>query len=124
MSDIELGTLYDMNKAAVAATEKPLKKHEIKDKIRNVKKFFEEGRKYFMLLCRERHDYTLFNFNEKTDFSLQHAINDLQECLENRGIIMSIDMDPKNLIYEIWIMVDDQAFAYYLFPYDIGVLEE
>ena len=115
MSDIELGTLYDMNKAAVAATEKPLKKHEIKDKIRNVKKFFEEGRKYFMLL---------FNFNEKTDFSLQHAINDLQECLENRGIIMSIDMDPKNLIYEIWIMVDDQAFAYYLFPYDIGVLEE
>lgn len=122
MSDIELGTLYDMNKVAVAA-ETPLKKHEIKDKMRDIKTYFKEGNKYFMLLCRERSDYSIFNFTKKTDVSLQHAINDLQECLENRGKIMAINFE-RELIYEIWLMIKDQAYAYYLFPYDIGVLEE
>ena len=123
MSDINLGNLYDMNKQATLS-ERPLKKHEIKDKMINVKKFFADGQKYFMLLCRERYDFTIFNFNEKTDFSLQHAIKDLQECLENRGSIISIDLDSTGLAYEIWIVVDEQAFVYYLFPYDTGVLEQ
>ena len=123
MSDISLGNLYDMNKQATLS-ERPLKKHEIKDKMIDVKKFFADGQKYFMLLCRERYDFTIFNFNEKTDFSLQHAIKDLQECLENRGSIISIDLDSTGLAYEIWIVVDEQAFVYYLFPYDTGVLEQ
>ena len=123
MSDISLGNLYDMNKQATLS-ERPLKKHEIKDKMINVKKFFADGQKYFMLLCRERYDFTIFNFNEKTDFSLQHAIKDLQECLENRGSIISIDLDSTGLAYEIWIVADEQAFVYYLFPYDTGVLEQ
>ena len=123
MSDINLGNLYDMNKQATLS-ERPLKKHEIKDKMINVKKFFADGQKYFMLLCRERYDFTIFNFNEKTDFSLHHAIKDLQECLENRGSIISIDLDSTGLAYEIWIVVDEQAFVYYLFPYDTGVLEQ
>ena len=123
MSDISLGNLYDMNKQATLS-ERPLKKHEIKDKMIDVKKFFADGQKYFMLLCRERYDFTIFNFNEKTDFSLQHAIKDLQECLENRGSIISIDLDSTGLAYEIWIVADEQAFVYYLFPYDTGVLEQ
>ena len=79
-----------------------------------------------MLLCRERYDFTIFNFNKgKTEFSLTHAIKDLEECLTNRGKIVSIEIVKENEIaYEIWLIVDDQAFVYYLFPYDIGVLEQ
>ena len=123
MSDVSLGNLYDMNKQMVLS-ERPLKKHEIKDRMREVKNFFAEGKKYFMLLCRERNDYTIFDFRRKTDYSLQHAVNDLQECLENRGTIISIDLDSTGYAYEIWIIADEQAFVYFLFPYDIGVLEQ
>lgn len=123
MSDVKLGTLYDLNKTAVAA-DKPLKKHEIKDKLKDIKSFFnEKSDQYFMLLCRERYDYTIFNFcNGKNDFALTHSINDLQECLENRGAILSIDLVDN--AYEIWLMIDGEMYVYYLFPYDIGVLEQ
>ena len=125
-TDIKMGTLYDINKAAIAM-EKPLKKIELKDKLRNIKPFLAKyPDQYFMLLCRERYDFTIFNFcNGKTDFALSHAIKDLEECLMNRGKTVSIELvtGSKNA-YEIWLIIDDQAYVYYLFPYDIGVLEQ
>lgn len=126
MSEVGLGTLYDINKTAVAA-EKPLKKIELKDKLRNIKPFFTKyPDRYFMLLCRERHDFTIFNFcNGKTDFTLSHAVKDLEECLVNRGRTVSVELiTGSENTYEIWLMIDNQAYVYYLFPYDIGVLEE
>ena len=127
MSDIELGTLYDINKTAVAATEKPLKRVELKDKLKNIKPFFTKyPDQYFMLLCREKYDFTIFNFcNGKTDFALNHAVKDLEECLINRGKTVSIELvTGSENAYEIWLIIDDKAFVYYLFPYNIGVLEQ
>ena len=31
--------------------------------------------------------------------------------------------DEKENAYEIWLKIDGEAFAYYLFPYDAGVIE-
>ena len=37
---------------------------------------------------------------------------------------MAIDKaDEKENAYEIWLKIDGEAFAYYLFPYDAGVIE-
>jgi hypothetical protein len=123
-SEMELGTIYGINKAAVAA-ETPLKPFEIKDKLREVKTFLNDNKdKFFMLLCREKYDFTLFDFYNKTDIALKTATTDLQECLENRGTIISIDLTENKDAYEIWLKIDDEAFVYYLFPYDLGVIEE
>jgi hypothetical protein len=123
MSEVSLGNMYELNKTAVAA-EKPLKSFEIKDKLRKVKEFFKDSNdKYFMLLCRERYDFTLFNLLNKNDLSLASGIKELKECLENRGAIISIDLTENKDAYEIWIKIDDEPFVYYLFPYDLGVIE-
>ena len=123
VSNVELGTLYDMNKSAVAATGKGLTRTELKKALREINQFFCLSKdKYFMLLCRERYDFTLFNLNYKEQFSMRKLMDDFAECLTNRGEVVSIE--EVDNAFEIWIKIDDQAFVYYLFPYDIGVIEE
>ena len=46
-----------------------------------------------------------------------------KECLDSRGRIVSIEPDSAGN-YEIWIVDDfNEALVYYLFPYDLGVIE-
>ena len=124
MSNIEMGTLYEMNRN-VAAAQKELSRTELKKGLREIKYFFlENSNKYFMLLCREKYDFTLFNLKHKQDFSIHKIIQDLEECLSNRGQILSIDLTDAKDAFEIWIKIDNEAYVYYLFPYDIGVIEE
>ena len=122
MSNIEMGTLYEMNRN-VAAAQKELSRTELKKGLREIKYFFlENSNKYFMLLCREKYDFTLLK--HKRDFSIHKIIQDLEECLSNRGQILSIDLTDAKDAFEIWIKIDNEAYVYYLFPYDIGVIEE
>lgn len=124
MSEVSLGNLYDMNKT-INVKQKTLTNIELKTALKKIKQFFvDNSDKYFMLLCRERYDYTLFNFLNKKEITLQQSIKDVKECLLNRGQIISIEPATEMNGYEIWIKIDDEAFAYYLFPYDLGVLEE
>lgn len=124
MSNIEMGTVYEMNRN-VAAAQKELSRTELKKGLREIKYFFlENPNKYFMLLCREKYDFTLFNLKHKRDFSIHKIIQDLEECLSNRGQILSIDLTDAKDAFEIWIKIDNKAYVYYLFPYDIGVIEE
>lgn len=124
MAEIGMGTLYDWNKSAMEQM-KGLNATELKDKLREIKnKLFNQG-KYYMLLCHERRDYTVFNLLRNTiiehDVS-KKASNELKECLENRGTILSID-DQHNGSWEIWIRNNEGVFCYYLFPYDNAIIE-
>lgn len=114
-----------MNQGAVLATEKPLTRTELKRALREINQFFLDKKdNYFMLLCRERYDFTLFNLKYKETFSMRRILQDLDECLTNRGEVMSIEPINSHDAFEIWMKIDDQAFVYYLFPYDMGVIEE
>ena len=125
MAELNLGTLYDFNKEAMK-NEKPLDPIMFNKKTQEVAKNIWENIEhysfqYWMLLCHDRRDYTLFNIlNIKNTESI---IKELRPTLLNRGKIISIDKQP-NEAWEIWIRDDnDENFAYYLFPYDIGVIE-
>lgn len=76
---------------------------------------------YMMLLCHERRDYTIFHI-ANTDKKI--AANEISETLYNRGKILLVDKQ-KDGSWEIWIRdsLTDENFAYYLFPYDDGVVE-
>lgn len=75
--------------------------------------------KYWMLLCREKNDYTIFHLeNSSSDF-----YDALIECLNNRGKVLDITKQPDNN-YEIWIrdIETKDNFIYYLFDYSMGVI--
>lgn len=123
MADISMGTLYDMNKAAIMSMPS-LTGSEFKKNLKKIKQFFlEKTDKYFMLLNRETYNFTLFNLGNKNEIAMKQTIDDLKECLNNRGRVVSIESDSMDS-YEIWIVDEDnEALVYYLFPYDLGVIE-
>lgn len=122
-SKITLGTFYDFNKQLMSQA-KELRRIDFKDSLNQIKDFIKEkDNKYFMLLCKERSDYTVFVLFKNEDFDRQIFKKELSECLTNRGQILSIEKTKDKQAYEIWIKIDEEAFVYYLFPYDLGVIE-
>jgi hypothetical protein len=123
MSDVNMGTMYELNKS-VMRQQKPMSKTDLKDKIKEIKQFFLNNKdKYFMLLNRETYNFTLFNLGNKNDITIKKIMEGLKECLDNRGDVISIDLTEAKDAFEIWISADDEALVYYLFPYDTGVIE-
>lgn len=125
----ELGTLYDMNKNIVQASEKKLSQGILNSKKEEIKNFLEKTKnQYYMLLCHEKRDYSLFDLGYETYYSYREKckkiINILiDECLKNRGEIRGIDITKDKQAIEIWISIEEESYAYYFFPYDKGVIE-
>lgn len=127
MAEIELGNLYDINKEL-------MKKEPVLDPIlfnRKIKEISAEmkiqceemDRHYWMLLCHDRRDYTMFNIISAEEASSIEF--ELGPTLRNRGKILSIDQQ-KDGNWEIWIRdehIEEENFAYYLFNYDAAVIE-
>lgn len=117
--DIQVN-MYDFNKANMAQI-KPLDIIWFNQKcITTAKEIANAGTGYWMLLCRERYDFTVFHFSKSVD-DLADAIN---ECLRNRGdVIDFVTRDDGS--YEIWIRdkKTKENFAYYLFDYNGAVIE-
>lgn len=112
-------TLYEANKQLME-NEKPLDPIEFNRLTYSASLNLIE-KKYLMLLCHERRDYTLFNLDHATVRDLN---KDLIECLKVRGLVTSID-NLKDGNYEIWIRDKStkEDFCYYLFDYENGVIE-
>ena len=117
-------TLYDMNKGLNLA-EGTLKTHEVKDEIRKIiKPFFQDKEdSYFMLLCRERYDFTIFRFTDKNELEMSHILRGVLDCLTNRGDTISIELTENEDAIEIWMVIEGESYVFYLFPYDVGIIE-
>ncbi len=123
-SKISLGTLYDINKQLVKQNEIKLSKGIINSKKQIIVDFMKKKKNnYYMLLCNERKDYTVFNMLNK-EKNISKAINILiDECLTNRGEIRGIDLTKDKNAIEIWLLIENEAYIYYFFPYDNGIIE-
>ncbi len=131
--EIEFGTLYDVNKNLVKQKELKLSEAALNSKKLIIRDFLMNHEdKYFMLLCNERKDYTVFDFNSyyMTDYRIakEATMNCakclVDECLANRGEIRGIDLTKDKDAIEIWMVIDDDAYVYYFFPYDNGVIND
>ena len=120
--EIPIGTLYDFNKQIILRQGKLTGK-----KIESIKKELEDWFNwqidgYAMLLCRERYDFTVFHLYEKLNRNPPAvAANELIDILKNRGKILSIEQEEDK--WEIWLEIDGEAFAYYLFNCDDWVIQ-
>ena len=131
--NIAIGTLYDINKNLIEKNVEALSEEELQNKKTLIIDFINEGGKYFMLLCNDRKDYTLFNrrSNELDEYldGLSNYTGDklenvlIDECLPNRGRAKSIELTENKDAIEIWISIDGNSYCYYFFPYDNGVIE-
>lgn len=110
-------TLYDMAKQLVE-NEKDMDPILLNQKLLEMAHELTEYN-YLMLLCHERRDYTLFNILSDDKKKLAKEI---AETLYNRGHVLVIDKQPDGA-WEIWIRVNNENFAYYLFNYSEGVIE-
>ncbi len=122
--NVSLGTLYDFNKQIIVQ-QKKLNKTQIKKIELELEEWFNwQLDAYAMLLCRERHDYTIFHLYEKGGNINPPAIavKELIETLNNRGEILSIEK-TKDKNWEIWIKINKEAFVYYLFNCDDFIIE-
>lgn len=123
--NLVLGNLYEFNKQAILAQGK-LSKSKILEKKAELEDWFNmQLDTYAMLLCRERYDFTIFHLYEKENQNPPAvAAAELIEVLKNRGKILSIEKDNTNTnTWEIWLEIDNEAFAYYLFNCDDFVIE-
>ena len=127
--NVSLGTLYDFNKQ-ILSKQKKLNQFEIDQIKSKIEEWFNwqiDG--YAMLLCRERYDFTIFHLYEKQNSNpCKIAVTELIDLLKNRGEILSIEKDTTNSYmtnnaWEIWLKIDGEAFAYYLFNCDDWVIQ-
>ena len=124
--NVSLGTLYDFNKQMMLKQGK-LSKSKLKVIEPELEEWFNwqiDG--YAMLLCRERYDFTVFHLYENQNLNPPKiAVTGLIDLLKNRGKILSIEKDSNvmNNAWEIWLEIDGEAFAYYLFNCDDWVIQ-
>ena len=101
-SNITLGTAYEINKNLVEKYEKELTIKELQNKKTEIINFIQETKgQYYMLLCNDKKDYTIFNILNKNN--IEKMINILvDECLINRGIIKGIDLTKDKCDIKKW----------------------
>lgn len=119
-------TLYDLNKE-IMKKQKPMSNFAINNaKVEIILNWLHNevyiNHFYFMLLCNERKDYTIFKVNE--DSNPNEMVDILIECFTNRELeFCSINPDENNTAIEFWVREGEEIYCYYFFPYDEGVIE-
>lgn len=128
MADVDMGlNVYEFNKNIMK--QLPIMEvdglNKVKEELNNYIDGMIPSRNYLMMLCREKNDYTLFNFHSRV-FSTQFA-DDVIECMENRGYgIVNCEVIDRGAAIELWVKKPGQmedADLYYIFPADNMVIE-
>lgn len=125
-TEASLGNLYDMNKIFIKDHEPELTEGNLNSKKQIIIDFMKKcNNNYFMLLCNERKDYTVFRWKDLNSGLAPTILTNIlvDECLKNRGSIRGIDLTQEKDAIEIWLVIDDDAYVYYFFPYDAAVIE-
>jgi hypothetical protein len=132
---VSLGTLYDINKNLIEKNVKSLTNEELEDKKDLIIDFINQSNnEYYMLLCNDKKDYTIFHRSRKSkhgefldrcegytgDLLEQVLIN---ECIPNRGTAKSVELTDDEAAIEIWLSIDGESYCYYFFPYDSAIIE-
>lgn len=122
MANVEIGTLYELNKQVMAQLP-PQDEQTLHHNFNLIGSWFSSTDKqdWFMLMCKERSDFTLIHIKES---NYTAALRELQEILEERGQILAIQYVHGEDVFEIWVKAkDDEVFMFMLFEASWMVVE-
>ena len=125
MAELTLGTIYEANKQLMNSEQiKPMTHVELAKAQKDIENFFNmKCDTYGMLYCKDRSDITIFHMYERQNPNPPAlAAKECLGCCTDRGDILSIE-EQSDGNFEIWIRIEGESFAYYLFPYDRAVIE-
>lgn len=123
-------SLYELNK--IAYMKIPfISKDRLESEIRLVlaNYFKETNCMYYMLLCKEKDDYTIFNLSSYHIGSriASRIATDVFECMSNRNLgILDLFVNDDGAI-EIWVKEREEGAipaVYYMFDYTVGVIDD
>lgn len=128
MAEIGIGNLYDWNKNRVTLLPE-ISISKKNEGIKNIKVFMASmDSTYYMLLCRELNDYTIFKGNHTPEGNEYNAKVMIDEIMPSRGILKEIAQDKYNNSFEIWVtergIENPESHMYLLFPCDDYVIDE
>lgn len=112
-------TIYEANKQLMK-NEHPIDPINFNRKIIEIEKTLGYN-KYYMLLCHDRRDYSVFHITNKEDFAKKFKIT-----LQNRGIVLRVDaVENEKNAYQIWIRDTEtnENYLYFFFDYSFGIIE-
>ncbi len=78
---------------------------------------------YFMLLCREKNDYTIFTATTNDSNIATNITEELVEVLDSRGDWIAADFDDINNAWQLWINRGGEANVYLFFDAQGFVIE-
>ena len=112
MAEIEMGTLYELNKQVMAQLP-PQDEIKLRHSWTIIGDWFGKNQKrWFMLMCKERSDFTFIHI---TDNKFTAAVQELQEILKERGEILNINYLHGEDTFEIWVRGKDEVYMFMLF---------
>ena len=113
--------LYDLNRNIIEQLN-PLTTNEVSMKMGLINEYYQKANNtYHMLLCRDFNYYTIFNYDSMLSFpDFPSAICTI---ITELGEVYSIELLEDGAL-EIWIKPtgEESPYAFYLFPYDAGVV--
>ena len=122
---VSFGNLYEANKKLVEANEKPLSKTAIRESKTKLLNFLNSTNNYYyMLLCHEKRDYTIFKTNKTLDGNKYNIDVLVDEIACSRGIIKGIDVLDDSMAVEFWISHDNESFVYMFVFFFLCVIDE
>lgn len=121
MSEVEMGTLYELNKQIMSQLP-PQDKNTMNHNWTVIGDWFSQNQKrWFMLMCKERSDFTLFHI---TDNQFTKGVAELQEVLKERGEILAIQYQHGEDAFEIWVREsEDEVYMFMLFEAEWMIVE-
>lgn len=113
--------LYELNKTLYKSLPE-ITFNELQEKKKEIVKWLKEAdNMYYMLLCRERRDYTIFHYNGGV--WLGTLEDELIGIICSRGKLKAIEFNIMEQWIQFWVEINGEAYMYAFFPYDVGVIE-
>lgn len=119
-SRMSFGTLYDVNKMMYEKMS-PMSAEDFQNYMINISLWFSKNNfQYFMFLCRELSDYTIFNF---LSTNYNKGREELIDLITSRGVPMDIEYKHEEDAYDIWVKRAGEVHMYKLFPCNDFIIE-
>lgn len=114
-------TNYEINKAVYKACP-PMEPIEIFNHVENCSELIEHAEQFYMILCNERKDYTVYQMVSPRNNPWKSVVIDATGLMRERGILKGMESNTDGTI-DYWVEIAGEVYMYKLFVCDDFVIK-